>query len=517
MAQSIKNLSVGAMIKDSKGNIFTVIAKNHYASNQVTLWHTNLGVSKAISDSLNVSYSSLDYGISDVDYYLNSTFYKVLDNNLVNYVVSTNISYTDIISRSQYQQYTISRKYFLLSANEMGINMSNQVEATSVMPYFDGATTGHVYWTRTEYSYVSSGLSYFSTSGDQYLRGVIATKEVAIAPAFNVNTNLLVSDDVSNGYYSFVFNSPPVISTISNINGSYGVNTTITYTATDSDDTSLTHYISFNNGSTWSKINPTRVNNKYTYVHVFNSLGTYNCRIKVVDSAKNETVSNMFTVKIASVNPTVDIVSVIDKVITFKANCTTEEISKVEIIINGTTRKTFTSGFGFNLIYEINSSDLINGDNTIQIKATSTANLTGTKDLEVSKKTYNLPPVGTKVLINNTEYSIVNASSSGSIHTYQVDKNLVNNVKVNDIIKVMQDKVVVKCALSNISTGKDYEEMKLVKSKALKGNFEGYTEEKYELEGEGRYSTIKLELERFNTNIGNEIIELQQTFDYLED
>ena len=59
--------------------------------------------------------------------------------------------------------------------------------------------------------------------------------------------------------------------------------------------------------------------------------------------------------------------------------------------------------------------------------------------------------------------------------------------------------------------------MKLVKIKKLKGQFDGYVEEKYELEGEGRYSTVKLEAERFNNDVESEIIELQQHFDYIED
>ena len=81
----------------------------------------------------------------------------------------------------------------------------------------------------------------------------------------------------------------------------------------------------------------------------------------------------------------------------------------------------------------------------------------------------------------------------------------------------MQDRVNIKCSLSNVSANKDFKDMKLVKSKILKGDFEGYIEEKYELEGEGRYSTIRLELERFNSSNENEIIELQQAFDYMED
>ena len=63
----------------------------------------------------------------------------------------------------------------------------------------------------------------------------------------------------------------------------------------------------------------------------------------------------------------------------------------------------------------------------------------------------------------------------------------------------------------------DYKDMKLVKVKTLKGDLSGYIEEKYILEGEGRYSAIKLELEKFNNDVNTEISELQQMFDYLED
>ena len=85
---------------------------------------------------------------------------------------------------------------------------------------------------------------------------------------------------------------------------------------------------------------------------------------------------------------------------------------------------------------------------------------------------------------------------------------------VNVAIKI---KAGVNKVMWNLLSNKDFKEMKLVKSKVLKGDFEGYIEEKYELDGEGRYSTIKLELERFNSNSENEIKELQQAFDYMED
>ena len=45
MAQSIRNLSAGSKIKDSKGNIFTVIAHNHYEANETVLMATKSATS----------------------------------------------------------------------------------------------------------------------------------------------------------------------------------------------------------------------------------------------------------------------------------------------------------------------------------------------------------------------------------------------------------------------------------------------------------------------------------------
>ena len=81
----------------------------------------------------------------------------------------------------------------------------------------------------------------------------------------------------------------------------------------------------------------------------------------------------------------------------------------------------------------------------------------------------------------------------------------------------MVDNVNVKCSLSNMESKLDYKDMKLVKVKTLKGDLAGYIEEKYILEGEGRYSAIKLELEKFNSSVDVGVKELQQMFDYLED
>ena len=94
---------------------------------------------------------------------------------------------------------------------------------------------------------------------------------------------------------------------------------------------------------------------------------------------------------------------------------------------------------------------------------------------------------------------------------------LEEKVSKGDLIIILQDNVKVKCSLSDVETDLNYKDMKLVKIKVLKGELAGYIEEKYILENKGRYSAIKLELERYNSSIDLNVAELQQMFDYLED
>lgn len=519
MAQSIKNLEVGSKIKDNKGNIFTVVAHNHYASNQVTLMHDNLNLSMQMHK--NTGTYMMDYGTSEVHYYLNNDYLKRLQAEVASNIVNTTVRYNDALSLTQSSASSIYAKVFLPALGEV-ISTTN-VDPTNVnfMYYFSCFELPHdASWTRSETinnaSYVESSF-YYTFGGSHGYIETQSTLSYNVIPFMNLPSSVLVSDGVSNGYYSFVFNEPPIIQTINNIKGNFGSTTNISYVATDNDDSELTHYISFDNGTKWQEIKPTRSGNTYTYSHVFNELSTYYCRVKVVDSANNEATSNAFTITINAVAPTVNIISVVDRVVTFKANCITSNISKVEIIINNEIVKTFTSGFDFNIVYEIDRSRLNVGKNSIQIKATSQENLVGYANLEASKTKYNLPPVGTKVIIGGIEYTISSASENGSNQTYTLNTNLINQINQGDTVQVTQDSIRVLCAMSNLENVKDYKEMKLVKTKKLKGDLEGYVEEKYELPGEGRYSTIKLEMQRFSNNVATEILELQQYFDYLED
>ena len=517
MAQSIKNLALGSRIQDSKGNKFIVIAKNHYGTNEVTLLSEQSVAKLQMSPTPS---QNTEYPNTEVAYYLNNDYLKTLDGQLQTAIKVTSLPYSDSISGSQFTDKTVYAKAFILSAKEIGVSTSglyNYPNETTISYMNDNRRTifTDYTWLRTE-SIISNTSHFFVTKGEYTLSSSL-NGAYNVQPVFNLSDNVLKSDNVNGGYYTFIFNEPPVIQTITNIQGNFGSTTNISYVATDNDDAELTHYISFDNGTKWQEIKPARNGNIYTYSHVFNELNTYYCRVKVVDGAKNEVVSNAFTITVNAVAPTVNIVSVVDKVVTFKANCITSEVSKVEILINDEVVKTFANGFDFNLVYEIDRNNLNIGKNSIQIKATSQENLVGYANLEASKTKYNLPPVGTKLIVGGIEYTISNASEDGSNQTYTLNNNLINQVKKGDTVQVTQDLVKVLCSMSTLENVKDYKEMKLVKTKKLKGDLEGYVEEKYELQGEGRYSTVKLEVQRFNNNVATEILELQQYFDYLED
>ena len=517
MAQSIGNLTLGSKIRDLKGNKFIVIAHNHYESNEVTLLSEDAPCKSWMHYN---NYGNIDYSISEVQYYLNSEYLSTLDADLVDAIKVTKLPFSDALSYVQFEDKFINTKAFILSGKELGVSTSglhlfNNESRIDYVSQNRAKLFPVSTWTRSEET--DSGISKFFFTYNGNLTTAHMNTELEVRPVINVNTDVLVSNEVSNGYYSFMFNEPPVINTIQNMQGNYGSGTKITYTVSDKDDSELNHFISFDNGGSWTKITPSRTNNTYVYSHVFNELGEYNTRIKVVDSANNEITSNLFIISVNASGPTVNIVSVVDKVITFKATCLTHTVSKVEILVNGSVKKTYTSGFDFNLAYEIDRTTLNTGKNSVQIKATASSDLVGIKDIEVNKDVYSLPLVGTKVEIGSNTYTITNSATSGSNHIYTLDKNLTSDISKGDKIKVNQDTVRVYCSLSNLENSKNFKEMKLVKAKKLSGIFEGYIEEKFELEGEGRYSSIKLETERFNNIVESEIIELQQYFDYLED
>ena len=201
MAQSINNLVIGSRVKDEKGNKFIIISKmSNY--NGVLLWseekYKNAPISKNVFSASQVSYEN-----SDINYDLNYEYPKTLG-AIKNFVLNTNLRYTDIISSSQTKASSINVKYFLLSITELGITNTGSIEGSKISFFNSSArrSKGEIYWTRTERynNHYDYGGVFYPVDKDGSVHDnsyPSASTSYAIYPAFNVGANLLVSDEVS--------------------------------------------------------------------------------------------------------------------------------------------------------------------------------------------------------------------------------------------------------------------------------------------------------------------------------
>ena len=522
MAISISYLSAGAKLKDSTGQTYILVAQNHYAEGQATVWTENCVTSMKMS---NTTSGISNYEYSDINTYLKNTFPLSLSETIKKHTVTTKIYFEDVINDSSKQIKSIDVKYFLLSSTELGDAGRNEAnnKCIHILGNALNRRCSTAYWTRTEtveldYWDYTSANKYGVINADGSRRTpVIANSTYGVRPAFNLSHELLVEDELVNGYYKIIDSVPPKVSNISNLIGNYASDTTINYEVINEEGHALTHYLSTDNGDSWQVIKPTKNGDNYSFKYVFDEIKTYYCRIKVVDTVNSVGISNMFTVTLNHSVPNITILDHDNLDFRFRVNCVTSELSKIEIYINDVLKKTITENLDFTQTYSIDKSLLTNDKNYVQIKATSQSGLIGTKDIEVRKTTHNIPAIGSKVVINSNVYTVESASKSGNNIVLNLSENLIEKVSKGDLISILQDNINVKCSLSNMESKLDFKDMKLVKVKTLKGDLAGYIEEKYILEGEGRYSAIKLELEKFNNDVNTEMSELQQMFDYLED
>ena len=518
MAKSISCLTTGSKIIDSMGQTYIVIAQNHYKDGQTTVWTENCVTSMKMSS---LTSGVLNYESTDVNSYLKNTYPNTLSDTIKRYTVDTEIPFTDIVSDSIQTQRFMTVKYFLLSEKELcnDNGYESNHKAITYLNTDNKRNCGVSYWTRSERFSTSIGnvFTYISMHGYNHGYNCSVKAKHYIRPAFNLSHELLVEDKLENGYYKIIDSVPPKVSNISNLIGNYASDTTINYEVINEEGHELTHYFSTDNGDSWQVIKPTKNGDKYSFKYVFDEIKTHYCRIKVIDAINSSNTSNMFTVTVNHSVPNITILGHNNLDVRFKANCITSEITKIEIYVNDVLKKTITENLDFTQTYSIDKLLLTNEKNYVQIKATAQSGLIGTKDIEVRKTTHNIPAIGSKVVINSNVYTVESASKSGNNIVLNLVETLIEKVSKGDLISILQDNVNVKCSLSNMESKLDFKDMKLVKVKTLKGDIAGYIEEKYILEGEGRYSAIKLELEKFNNDVNTEISELQQMFDYLED
>ena len=114
MARSIAYLQPGAKLKDSTGQTYVLIAQNHYADGQATVWTENCTLNMKYSD---IVQGYLNYEYSDINAYLKNTFPNTLGHTIKHCTVPTKISYTDIASSTITEHKTLEVKYFLTSTN----------------------------------------------------------------------------------------------------------------------------------------------------------------------------------------------------------------------------------------------------------------------------------------------------------------------------------------------------------------------------------------------------------------
>jgi CTP synthase (UTP-ammonia lyase) len=182
---------------------------------------------------------------------------------------------------------------------------------------------------------------------------------------------LMIEDEVENGYYKIVEVIPPKISNISNMIGNYASDTTINYEVVNEEGHELTHYFSIDNGDNWQVIKPTKNGDNYSFKHIFNEVKTHYCRIKVIDAINSSATSNLFTVTVNHSMPNINILGHNNLDFRFRVTCITSEISKIEIYVNDVLKETITENLDFTQVYSIDKSLLTNSKNYVQIKLTT--------------------------------------------------------------------------------------------------------------------------------------------------
>lgn len=106
-------------------------------------------------------YSYHDYEQTDIDKYLNGEFLNKIDKDMLNKISNTNLSFSDY-ENGVYNNYDITRKFFILSLTELGISTSfdNKSKNKMVLDYFNSnesrRTNNEIgvecpWWTRTRY------------------------------------------------------------------------------------------------------------------------------------------------------------------------------------------------------------------------------------------------------------------------------------------------------------------------------------------------------------------------------
>lgn len=175
---------------DTKSTI--VIRENILGGDSYTLdYNGSITKEKVYSKSLLMN-QYFNYDETDVDKFLNNEFIHYFDENFIKIINDTKIIVDNVESINS-ENYTIRRKFFILSIGEMGIkNVANKddnkaikfFKNNSLIAKNDGNENAN-YWTRS-YSYALGDYSAISYSG-VYFSDTGSEAKYGIRPAFTIS------------------------------------------------------------------------------------------------------------------------------------------------------------------------------------------------------------------------------------------------------------------------------------------------------------------------------------------
>lgn len=306
MPQSINNLPIGALVKDTGTTyygapiIWRIVDKNHsgYPANSVTLLSEKI-IKYATFDVAEPSnptgtrnlYGNNRYAYSNIRQWLNKSgtswytaqhaydapptyqneagFLTGFSSNFLSSILVTNV----VVGCDAYDNLgkeTISDKVFLLSPAEIisqyniggedssvsrlnwftSTGFRTKIEATSqaIANSPSGTSNTDIWWLRSPSSPSTSRsyACYWNTSGNQSVSGYVCNNNYGVCPAINIPSTLKVNDSPdSSGIYTFYWNTPPSPTTSVNVPTSVykGSSINISWPAAYDAEGNITNYI----------------------------------------------------------------------------------------------------------------------------------------------------------------------------------------------------------------------------------------------------------------------------------
>ena len=173
-----------------------------------------IATDKVDKDWLEMS-GNIYYYDTEVDKYLSDNFVKRFENNLLNKIVDTSLSFSNF-SNGLYDNYKINRKFFVLSVTELNSNYAhdndNKTENKMRLKYFNDSNRSALndvgmespYWTRTS---TSNNSAFYNVGYGGNITYTGTEARLGVRPAFTISNKTEITniydDTFSKNIYVF--------------------------------------------------------------------------------------------------------------------------------------------------------------------------------------------------------------------------------------------------------------------------------------------------------------------------